>query len=202
MLPATRQRWHSRPYPSRSWYSIRRPRRDARLSWLSSVTLYSEGVYINWFTGGQHGTGGTNSDVDDCVVVLQLRNLQMCEQSSQKLTCHKFPVLTLPISSLTKLQVYYTEAQKPSCQAESKMELTSAVKVTLLAFAAAAPCCGAAAASRQAVDALDNLMPARRSAANPPHAVVEWCDRQTDGLKLNCFLDPASHTMRIVSMNQ
>jgi len=68
--------------------------------------------------------------------VLQLRNLQMCEQSSQKLTCHKFPVLTLPISSPTKLQVYYTEAQKPSCQAESKMELTSAVKVTLLAFAA------------------------------------------------------------------
>jgi len=69
-------------------------------------------------------------------VVLQLRNLQVCEQSSQKLTCHKFPVLTLPISSPTKLQVYYTEAQKPSCQAESKMELTSAVKVTLLAFAA------------------------------------------------------------------
>ena len=33
MLPATRQRWHSRPYPSRSWYSIKRPRRDARLSW-------------------------------------------------------------------------------------------------------------------------------------------------------------------------
>jgi len=53
------------------------------------------------------------------------------------------------------------------------MELTSAVKVTLPAFAAAAPCCGAAAAGRQAVDALDNLIPARRSAANPPHAVVE-----------------------------
>jgi len=33
VLPATRQRWHSRPYPSRSWYSIKRPRRDARLSW-------------------------------------------------------------------------------------------------------------------------------------------------------------------------
>ena len=33
MLPATRQRWHSCPYPSRSWYSIKRPRRDARLSW-------------------------------------------------------------------------------------------------------------------------------------------------------------------------
>ena len=35
VLPATRQRWHSRPYPSRSWYSIKRPRRDARLSWPS-----------------------------------------------------------------------------------------------------------------------------------------------------------------------
>ena len=33
MLPATRQRWHPRLYPSRSWYSIERPRRDARLSW-------------------------------------------------------------------------------------------------------------------------------------------------------------------------
>ena len=32
VTPATRQRWHSRPYPSRSWYSIKRPRRDARLS--------------------------------------------------------------------------------------------------------------------------------------------------------------------------
>jgi len=31
-LPATRQRWHSRLYPSRSWYSIQRPRREARLS--------------------------------------------------------------------------------------------------------------------------------------------------------------------------
>jgi len=35
VLPATRQRWHSRPYSSRSWYSIKRPRRDARLSWPS-----------------------------------------------------------------------------------------------------------------------------------------------------------------------
>ena len=25
------QMWHSRPYPSRSWYSIKRPRRDVRL---------------------------------------------------------------------------------------------------------------------------------------------------------------------------
>jgi len=34
-VPATRQRWHSRPYLSRSWYSIKRPRRDAKLSWPS-----------------------------------------------------------------------------------------------------------------------------------------------------------------------
>ena len=32
VLPATRQRRHSRRYPSRSWYSIKRPWRDARLS--------------------------------------------------------------------------------------------------------------------------------------------------------------------------
>jgi len=33
VLPAIRQRWLSCLYPSRSWYSIERPRRDARLSW-------------------------------------------------------------------------------------------------------------------------------------------------------------------------
>ena len=37
------QRWHSRPYPSRSWYSIKRPRRDARLmyqsGWQSDVNV-------------------------------------------------------------------------------------------------------------------------------------------------------------------
>ena len=32
VLPATRQRLHSRLYPRRSWYSIKRPRRDAKLS--------------------------------------------------------------------------------------------------------------------------------------------------------------------------
>ena len=35
VLPATRQRWHSCPYPSRSWYSIKWPQSDARLSWPS-----------------------------------------------------------------------------------------------------------------------------------------------------------------------
>ena len=45
MLPATRQRWYSRPYPSRSWYSIKRPRRDARLSWPSIASrAKSEGA--------------------------------------------------------------------------------------------------------------------------------------------------------------
>ena len=42
--PATRQRWHSRPYPSRSWYSIKRPRRDARLSWSSWLVTYRDGT--------------------------------------------------------------------------------------------------------------------------------------------------------------
>ena len=33
LLPATRQRWHSRLYTSQSWYLIQWPGRDARLSW-------------------------------------------------------------------------------------------------------------------------------------------------------------------------
>jgi len=39
VLPATRQSWHSRPYPSRSWDSIKRAWRDARLSWVSVCGL-------------------------------------------------------------------------------------------------------------------------------------------------------------------
>ena len=55
VLPATRQRWHSRPYPSRSWYSIKRPR---KLSWprsticlcLSEVGVLSKGMNgLIWF---------------------------------------------------------------------------------------------------------------------------------------------------------
>ena len=47
VLPATRQRWHSRPYPRRSWYSIKRPRRDARLSWpISRTNLLNESIFI------------------------------------------------------------------------------------------------------------------------------------------------------------
>ena len=37
VLPATRQRRRSRNNPSRSWYSIHRPRRDERLSWPEHV---------------------------------------------------------------------------------------------------------------------------------------------------------------------
>ena len=44
VLPATRQRWHSRLYPSRSWYSIKRPRRDARLSWPSWLITGRDGI--------------------------------------------------------------------------------------------------------------------------------------------------------------
>ena len=43
-MPATRQRWHSRPYISRSWYSIKRPRRDARLSCPSWLVTYRDGI--------------------------------------------------------------------------------------------------------------------------------------------------------------
>ena len=39
MLPATRQRWHSRPYPSRSWYSTKRPRVQIAAATLSGNSL-------------------------------------------------------------------------------------------------------------------------------------------------------------------
>ena len=44
VLPAIRQRWHSRLYPSRSWYSIKRPRGDARLSWPSWLVTARDGI--------------------------------------------------------------------------------------------------------------------------------------------------------------
>ena len=40
----TRQRWHSRLYPSQSWYSIKWPRRDARLSWPSWLVTAQDGI--------------------------------------------------------------------------------------------------------------------------------------------------------------
>jgi len=70
---------------------------------------------------------------------------------------------------------------------------TSAVSVTLLAFAAERR-----AASPLLLDVRRCLLPARRSAANPPHsapAVTRW-DRQTDGRMLVRFKDPAPHIMR------
>ena len=46
------------------------------------------------------------------------------------------------------------------------------------------------------------LLPTRRSAANPPHTVaaVDRQDRRTDGRTLDRFIDPALHTMRVVSI--
>ena len=44
VLPVTRQSWHSRLYPSRSWHSIKRPRRDARLSWPIWLVMYRDGI--------------------------------------------------------------------------------------------------------------------------------------------------------------
>jgi len=43
VLPATRQSWHCRPYHSQSWYSIKRPRSDARLS-CSWLVTYRDGI--------------------------------------------------------------------------------------------------------------------------------------------------------------
>jgi len=47
-LPATRQRWHSRLYPSRSWYSIE----DAKLSWPSCTdypfTQHTKSHVLEW----------------------------------------------------------------------------------------------------------------------------------------------------------
>jgi len=44
VLLATRQRWYSRLHPSRSWYWIKWPRRDARLSWPSWLVTARDGI--------------------------------------------------------------------------------------------------------------------------------------------------------------
>ena len=45
VLSATRQRWHSRPYPSRSWYSLKRP--GGMQGWVDLVQLiYVYCVYV------------------------------------------------------------------------------------------------------------------------------------------------------------
>ena len=54
MLPATRQRWHSRPYPSRSWYSIKRPR--GMQGWVDLVGLLHTGMVYPSEDGTQPGT--------------------------------------------------------------------------------------------------------------------------------------------------
>ena len=46
MLPATRQRWHSRPYPSWSWYSILQPRKNTRLSWPGWLVKHPGGLPV------------------------------------------------------------------------------------------------------------------------------------------------------------
>jgi len=83
----------------------------------------------------------------------------------------------------------------------------SVVNMTLPAFAAAAPCCGAVAAetpelqgARGAGDCC--LLPAGRSAANPPHAPLllpvdgtdRRTDRRTDRQTLDRFIDLAART--------
>ena len=40
VLPATRQRWHSRLYPSRSWYWIKRPRNRRTDGWTDTRSLH------------------------------------------------------------------------------------------------------------------------------------------------------------------
>jgi len=82
----------------------------------------------------------------------------------------------------------------------------TAANVTLLAFAAERRAATPTAAGRPVAAADDRyFLPARRSAANPPHtmAVVEWWDRQidgqADGRTLDRFIHPAPHTMRVGS---
>jgi len=57
-----------------------------------------------------------------------------------------------------------------------------------------------AAKRRAAVDRY--LLPARRSAANPPHAAaaVDRRGRPTDGRTPDRYIDPAPHTMRAASI--
>jgi len=50
VLPATQQRWHSRLTPSRSWYSIKRPRKDARLSWPNAVRIEERSTFASFLS--------------------------------------------------------------------------------------------------------------------------------------------------------
>jgi len=67
------------------------------------------------------------------------------------------------------------------------------------------PCCGAVAARRSAPSAVDRyLLPARRSAANPPHAeadVERWeTDGRTDGRTDNRPFHRPCSAMRLVTL--
>ena len=80
----------------------------------------------------------------------------------------------------------------------------TAANVTLLAFAAERRAATTPTAAGRPVAAADDryFLPARRSAANPPHtmAVVEWWDRQIDGQADGRTLDRFIHpTMRVGS---
>ena len=84
------QRWHSRPYPSRSWYSIKRPRRVARLSWpryggqMSSMVIF----------GGHVSGEGTDAQHALRLVWTSLTSLPWClivapeVRSHGTITCH------------------------------------------------------------------------------------------------------------------
>ena len=80
VLHATRQRWHSRPYPSRSWYSIKRLRRDARLSWPS----------INWNVCLYRGANlsCTTVDAPDRIATLK-SEIALLEYKEKELDKHK-----------------------------------------------------------------------------------------------------------------
>ena len=48
VLSATRQRWPPRLYPNRAgWYSIYRPHKDERRSWLSWLVTYRNGLPVH-----------------------------------------------------------------------------------------------------------------------------------------------------------
>ena len=89
LVPATRQRLHSRPYPSGSWYSIKRPRRNARVD-LSNDKATSVLCNTHPFNGHFSGTtqvsryqkGKTNLDVTEARDTewqwYQLGHIQVC----------------------------------------------------------------------------------------------------------------------------
>jgi len=78
--------------------------------------------------------------------------------------------------------------------------VNSAVNVTLPAFAAARRAAGAVAAERRRCRSICPGREALRS--KTAAAVVRQWDRQTDGQTPDRYIDPAPHTMRVVSVMQ